>query len=100
MSSSHSNYVRGSMPIDGQNKTFMGFAKTSAFLTAFFIVTLLMPILVFAVHLNWKPALLICFVIGLLVAKPFKLKAGWYMTLIGLAGVAALASIVFTATMG
>ena len=95
-----SEYVRGTMPIDGHNKTFVGFAKTSAFLTAFFICTLLMPILVFAAHVNWKPALIVTFVVGVLVARPLKLKAGWYMTLVGLAVVGALAGIVFTATMG
>jgi hypothetical protein len=80
-----SEYVHGTMATAGHHKTFSGFVKTSAFLTAFFVVTLLMPILVFAAHISWFPALVATFVVGLILAPIFKLGGGWYGTLFGLA---------------
>lgn len=80
-----SDYVSGTMPIDGHKKTFTGFAKVSAFSTAFLLVVLLMPILVICAHLPWLPSLIAVFVIGLLVAKPLQLGGAWYALLVGLA---------------
>ena len=47
MASEHSDYIHGEMPTFGHDKTFKGFIKGSSFITAFLIVVLLMPILVF-----------------------------------------------------
>ncbi len=82
---SHSDYVHGEMSTVGQDKTFKGFLRISSFLTAFFIVILLFPILMFAVHLSWFPSLIITFVVGLLISYPFKLGGSWFMTLSGMA---------------
>lgn len=90
-------YQQGTMSIVNQDKTFKGFIRASAFLTAFFVVVLLMPILVFAVHLSWPLALAITFIVGLLLAWPFKLGGGWYATLAGLAVIGALTSLVISA---
>jgi hypothetical protein len=78
-------YVHGTMETGGHDKTFNGFVKTSAFLTAFFVVILLMPILVFAAHISWFPALIATFIIGVILAPIFKLGGSWYATLFGLA---------------
>ncbi len=85
MASGHSDYIHGTMPVDGHDKTFKGFARTSAFVTAFLIVVLLMPILIFAVNVAWFPALIITFIVGALISPPLKLGGGWYATLFGLA---------------
>ncbi len=89
-------YKHGSMSTVGQNKTFKGFLKIASFLTAFFIVVLLMPILVFAVHLHWLPALIITFIVGVALAWPFRLGGGWFMTLAGLAVLGVITSFLLS----
>lgn len=79
-----SNYVHGQMPVLAKETTFKGFLRFSSFATAFLVVVLLMPILVFTAHVDWKLALAITFIVGLIVTKPFKLGGGWVMTLFGL----------------
>ena len=88
-----SDFTHGEMSIVGQDKTFKGFIRISAFLTAFFIVVLLMPILVFAGHMAWPLALVITFIVGLIAAPVFKLSGGWYATLFGLAILAGFVGI-------
>jgi len=95
--SGHSDYIRGSMPIVGQDKTFMGFVRLSAFFTAFLTVVLLMPILVFAAGLPWLPALIATFVVGLILAPALKLGGSWYGTLIGLAILGGAVSLIISA---
>jgi hypothetical protein len=80
----------------GQDKTFKGFVRISAFLTAFFIVILLMPILVFGAKLGWPIALVITFIVGLLISPAFKLGGGWYATLFGLAVLAGMVGMLFS----
>jgi len=98
--SGHSDYIRGSMPIVGQDKTFMGFIKASAFFTAFLTVVLLMPILVFGAGMTWLPALIVTFIIGLILAPIFKLGGAWYGTLVGLAIVGGVVSMIISALAG
>ncbi len=90
--SGNSDYIHGNMPIDGHNKVFSGFVRLSAFFTAFFIVVLLMPTLVFGANIAWFPALIATFIVGLIITPAFKLGGGWIATLIGLA--------VFTGAIG
>ncbi len=85
MSESDSHYVRGSMPIDNQVKTFKGFIRGSEFMTAFITVVLLMPILVFAAKFPWLPSLVATVVVGLILGKALKLGPTWYTTLFTLA---------------
>ncbi len=93
----HSDYTHGKMPIDGHKKTFSGFVHVSAYFTAFFVVVLLMPTLVFAANIAWLPALIATFIVGVIIAPIFKLGGGWFATLIGLTAltliIVALASI-------
>ena len=81
---SHSEYVHGEMSIVGQDKTYQGFLKASSFLTAFFIVILLFPTLMYAVHLSFVASLIVTFIVGLVIAFPFRLGGSWFMTLGGL----------------
>ena len=91
-----SDYSHGTMNIVGQDKTFKGFVRISAFFTAFFIVVLLMPILVFGAKIGWPLALVITFIVGLLISPPFKLGGGWYATLFGLAVMAGIIGMAFS----
>ncbi len=81
----NSDYTHGEMSIDGHNSTFSGFVRYSAFFTAFFIVVLLMPILVFGANIAWLPALIVTFIVGIIITPAFKLGGGWIATLIGMA---------------
>lgn len=92
-----SDYVHGDMSIVGQDKTFKGFIRLSAFFTAFFIVVLLMPILVFGANMGWPAALVVTFIVGLVISPAFKLGGGWYATLFGLAVLAGMIGMLFSA---
>jgi len=92
-----SDYIHGNMSTVGQDKTFKGFVKLSAFFTAFLIVVLLMPILVFGAHMGWPAALVTTFIVGIAISPAFKLGGGWYATLFGLAILAGLIGILFSA---
>ena len=100
MAEGHSDYVRGTMPMQAHEKTFSGFMKGSAFSTAFIAVSLIMPILVFCTPMSWGPALIISFIVGLILGPAFKLGGGWYGTLIALAIVGAIVSMIISAVAG
>jgi len=97
MAGGHSNYTRGEMPINAHSNTFSGFIKTSAFATAFIAVCLIMPILVFCTPMSWGPALIVTFIIGLFLGPAFKLGGSWYGSLIALAIVGAIVSVLISA---
>ncbi len=96
----HTDYIHGTMPIDGHKKTYVGFAKISAFFTAFIVVILLMPILVFTAHMAWLPALIVTFIVGVVIAPMFKLGGGWYALLIGMAILTAIISFLIALFAG
>lgn len=100
MASEHSNYTRGKMPVQAQSGTFSGFMGLTVYGTCALAVILLMPILVFAVHLSWFPALIISFVLGVILGMVFKLKSGWYVGLVILAIIAAVSSLLLSLTAG
>ncbi len=100
MTSKHSDYIRGEMPVFGHDKTFKGFVKISAFSAAFLIVVLLMPILVFTVHVAWLPALIITFIVGVLITPAFKLGGAWYATLFGMTFVTGIVCLLISMIAG
>jgi hypothetical protein len=85
------------MKMDAHTKTFSGFIKGSAFGTAFIAVSLIMPILVFCTSMTWGPALIISFIIGLILGPVMKLGGSWYGTLIALAIIGAVVSVLISA---
>jgi len=85
MAAGNSDYNRGDMPIEAQNQTFSGFMVGSTYSTAYIIVLLIMPILVFGVNLSWFPALIATVVIGGIIGIALKFKGFWYASLIVLA---------------
>lgn len=96
MAKSKSHYVRGTMPIDGHQRTFTGFMKISAFATAFLAVILLFPILALCTPMGWLTSLIITFIVGLMIAPLFKLRGSWYGMLIGLAVLGTLIILMLT----
>jgi len=92
-----SNYTHGKMSIVGQDKTFKGFIRMSAFFTAFTIVVLLMPTLVFGANMGWPSALIVTFIVGIVISPAFKLGGGWYATLFGLAILAGMTGLLSSA---
>ena len=97
MAAGHSDYTRGKMPVEAQSGTFSGFMGLTVYGGCAIGVILLMPILVFAVHLAWPLALIISFVFGIILGVVFKLKGGWYVFVVGLAILTAIFSVVFSA---
>jgi hypothetical protein len=100
MAGGNSDYQHGTMPLEGHNHTFSGFIKFSAFATAVIAVCLIMPILVFCTSVTWFPALITTFIIGLILGPVLKLGGGWYGTLIALAIVGAIVSVLISALAG
>jgi len=97
MASGHSDYTRGEMPVEAQSGTFSGFMGLTVYGSCAIGVILLMPILVFAVGLPWFPSLIASFAFGIVLGLIFKLKGGWYVSLVILAIIAAIMSIALSA---
>ena len=81
----NSNYTRGEMKITDHKETFSGFMGMSVYGGAAIIVTLLFPILVFAVNLAWPTAMLATVILGVIIGLALKFKAQWYAVLVGTA---------------
>jgi len=96
MAAGHSDYTRGKMPVEAQSGTFSGFMGLTVYGGCAIGVILLMPILVFAVHLAWPLALIISFVFGIILGVVFKLKGGWYVGLVVMAIMAAIVSFLLS----
>lgn len=84
MAAEHSDYVRGTMPVDAHEGTFGGFMSTTRYGSALIALVVLMPTLVFGTALTWFPALIVTFIVGVILGISLKLKGGWYAGIIGL----------------
>ena len=84
MASANSDYQQGSMPVEAQSRTFGGFMNLTVYGGCFLAFILLYPILAFCTPLTWLPSLAIAAVVGIILGLVFKLKGGWYATVIGL----------------
>ncbi|MEP1231052.1 MAG: aa3-type cytochrome c oxidase subunit IV [Litorimonas sp.] len=93
MASGHSNHTRGKMPVQAQSGTFAGFMNLTVYGACALVVILLMPILIFAVNVAWFPALIASFVMGVVLGLIFKLKGGWYVSLVMLSILAIIMSV-------
>ena len=85
MASGHSDYSRGSMPVKSQSGTFSGFMEFTIYGGCAVAVIVVLPILIFALHMAWFPALLVTLIFGVILGAVFKLKAIWYGILAALA---------------
>jgi VIT1/CCC1 family predicted Fe2+/Mn2+ transporter len=91
----NTNYTRGQMEIEGQEDTFSGFMGASVYGGAAIIVTLLFPILVFAVNLAWPAAMATTVILGVIIGVLLKFKAQWYAVLVGTAVLLAILITIF-----
>ena len=93
------DYKRGEMEIIGQKGTFGGFMNGTVYGGAAIVYILLFPIFMFAVRLGWVPSLLISVIVAIIMGVALKLKGGWYVFVIGLAGVTAVFTAILTAML-
>ena len=96
MAGGHSVYTHGSMEVDAQSGTFTGFMDGTKYGGSLIALIVIMPTLVFAVGLHWFPALVATLILGVVMGLALKLKGGWYVGLIGLSIVTAIASIILS----
>lgn len=83
MASANSDYEQGSMPVEAQSRTFGGFMNITVYGGCLIVYLLLYPTLVFSTPLTWLPSLVIAAVVGIILGVIFKLKGGWFATIIG-----------------
>lgn len=97
MAAEHSDYSRGEMPVDAHRGTFGGFMAGTTYGSAFIIVSLLMPTLVFGANLGWLPSLIASLVVAIILGMALKLKGAWYASMIALAVITGVLCLFFTA---
>lgn len=90
MAGGHSDYTRGTMEVEAQSGTFSGFMEGTKYGGALTALVVILPTLVFAVGLNWFPALIATFVLGVIMGIAMKFKGAWYVGLVGLSLLVAL----------
>jgi hypothetical protein len=85
VAASEAEYHHGEMNVDEQAATFRGFVRVMVWCCALLAVTLIFLTLHFtAAGMGWFPALGVAFVLGILIGLGLGLKAGWYVTMVGL----------------
>ena len=92
MAVDETNYVKGTMGVDGHKKTFGGFMGTTVYGGAGLALVVIFPTLVFGVSMGWTSALLITVILGVILGLALKLKGGWYAGVIVSAVLVAMAS--------
>jgi len=97
MAGGHSDYMHGTMEIGAQSGAFSGFMSGTKYGGALVALFVLMPTLVFAVGIHWFYALVATLVFGFILGVALKLKAAWYVCLIGLAVPVAILSAILAA---
>ena len=100
MAAEHSDYVHGTMGVDGHKKTFGGFMGTTVYGGAALALIVIFPTLIFGVHMGWLPSLIVTLVIGVILGVVLKLKGGWYAGMIASAVPVAIASVIIAAIHG
>lgn len=100
MAAEHSDYVHGTMGVDGHKKTFSGFMGLTVYGGAALALVVIFPTLVFGVQMGWLPALVTTLIIGVILGVVLKLKGGWYAGIVASAVPAAIASFIIAAIHG
>ena len=89
------DYKHGDMEVTGQQGTFSGFMAATVYGGAAIVYILLFPILLFAVGLNWLPAIVWSAVVAIIIGAALKLKGAWYVFVFVLAILTAIVSAIF-----
>ena len=92
MAADHSDYVKGTMGVDGHKKTFGGFMGYTVYGGAAIALLVIYPTLVFGTPLGWLASLITTLIIGVILGVALKLKGGWYVGMIAGAIPIAIAS--------
>ena len=98
MAGGHSDYTHGTMEVEAQSGTFTGFMDLTKYGGCLIALVVIMPTLVFAVGMHWFSALIATFILGIVLGLVFKFKGAWYVGLVGLSIVTAIASIILSLT--
>lgn len=91
-----SNHTPGSMPVEGQAKTYNGFMTGSIWGAGIIILICLYAILTFAAGFAWLPSLVGTFIVGVIYGMALKMKTGWFALVVGLAVFGAIISILIS----
>ncbi len=100
MAAEHSDYVRGTMEVEGHKKTFGGFMGLTVYGGAALALVVIYPTLVFGVNMSWLAALITTVILGVVLGLALKLKGGWYAALVASAVFIAIASALLAALHG
>lgn len=82
MAAEHSDYVHGTMGVEGHKKTFGGFMGYTVYGGAAIALIVIYPTLVFGTSLSWLASLIITLILGVVLGVALKLKGGWYAGMI------------------
>ena len=85
MAAEHTDYVHGTMGVDGHKKTFSGFMGYTVYGGAAIALIVIYPTLVFGTPLSWFASLIVTLVLGVILGIAMKLKGGWYAGMIACA---------------
>lgn len=89
------DYKHGTMEVTSQKGTFTGFMAATVYGGAAIVYMLLFPTLLFAVGMNWFPALVISVIVAIIIGLALKLKGAWYVFVAVLAIFTAIISAIF-----
>lgn len=90
--SKHDDYKHGEMDISEQSSTFSGFINWSIWLGLLTIVGLLPPILIWGIGYPWLNSIFAGIFVGAVLGALLRMKAAWYVTLVGIAVIAVIGS--------
>ena len=100
MAVDETNYVKGTMGVDGHKKTFGGFMGTTVYGGAGLALVVVFPTLVFGVSMGWASALIVTLILGIILGLALKLKGAWYAGVIISAVPLAMASAMLASLHG
>ena len=100
MAAEHSDYVRGTMGVDGHKKTFGGFMGYTVYGGAAIALIVIYPTLIFGTPLGWLASLIVTLILGVVLGLALKLKGAWYGGMIATAVPIAICTAIIAAIHG
>lgn len=100
MATEHSDYVRGTMGVDGHKKTFGGFMDYTVYGGAAIALLVIYPTLIFGTPLGWFASLIVTLILGVILGVVLKLKGAWYGGMIATAVPIAICTAIIAAIHG
>ncbi len=76
------DYHHGEMDVTDQKSTWDGFMKASAFSALLILIGVAFLTFVFAMHMNWLMALVLCLVAGAAIGFVMNMGSAWMIALV------------------